>query len=164
MAHIGPLNGKSVMDVGCGSGLYVVALKERGARKIVGIDLSANMLESVRRRIGSDTNDVDLIQGEFIALECEPVDFTIAMGYFDYIVDPQFHLEKMIRLSRQAVFASFPRCDWLWPQRWFRYTINGCPIRSYSAKEIRAMAEAAGCTDFEISLLARDYYLEIRRT
>jgi malonyl-CoA O-methyltransferase len=40
--------GKTVLDVGCGSGRYLKILRERGARLAVGIDLSAEMLGRAR--------------------------------------------------------------------------------------------------------------------
>src|SRR5207244_833726 len=39
-----PSSGRSVLDVGCGSGQYATALVERGAREVVGLDFAPNML------------------------------------------------------------------------------------------------------------------------
>src|SRR5438128_11430087 len=53
-----PLVGKSVLDVGCGSGQYAIALAERGAREVVGLDFAQSMLdiaaEKARRARVSD--------------------------------------------------------------------------------------------------------------
>ena len=40
-----PLDGKSVLDIGCGSGQYATALAHRGAGEVVGVDLAQNMLD-----------------------------------------------------------------------------------------------------------------------
>jgi len=40
--------GKTVLDVGCGSGRYLRILRERGAHRVAGIDFSAAMLGRAR--------------------------------------------------------------------------------------------------------------------
>src|SRR3990172_6440241 len=42
--------GFTVLDVGCGGGRYSVPLAERGASRVVGVDVSAPMLEIARRK------------------------------------------------------------------------------------------------------------------
>jgi len=49
---LGDVAGSRVLDVGCGDGTYAMALAERGAR-VVGVDLSAEMIRSARARGGS---------------------------------------------------------------------------------------------------------------
>jgi malonyl-CoA O-methyltransferase len=38
------LRGRAVLDAGCGSGRYLIHTLQRGARRVVGLDLSAEML------------------------------------------------------------------------------------------------------------------------
>ena len=40
----GNITGKSVLDVGCGSGRYSIEFAKRGAVSVVGIDFAPNML------------------------------------------------------------------------------------------------------------------------
>src|SRR5262245_12826582 len=44
----GPLAGASVLDVGCGSGRYLVEAAARGATRIVGVDVAGPMIECAR--------------------------------------------------------------------------------------------------------------------
>src|SRR6185295_5513289 len=43
-----PLAGKRVLDLGCGEGYCSRQLRERGAREVLGLDLSARMIELAR--------------------------------------------------------------------------------------------------------------------
>ena len=42
--------GKDVLDLGCGFGWHCKYAVDRGARRALGIDLSANMLEEAKKR------------------------------------------------------------------------------------------------------------------
>jgi toxoflavin synthase len=46
---LGDVRGKSVLDVGCGTGIYTRLLKARGAARVVGLDVSTDMIEAARR-------------------------------------------------------------------------------------------------------------------
>ncbi|MBA3508687.1 MAG: class I SAM-dependent methyltransferase, partial [Thermoleophilaceae bacterium] len=48
MDAIGPITGASVLDVGCGTGASSAELVRRGAREVLGIDLSAPMIDAAR--------------------------------------------------------------------------------------------------------------------
>ena len=47
---LGDLSGRDVLDFGCGTGMYSRWIKERGARRVVGYDVSEGMLAYARRR------------------------------------------------------------------------------------------------------------------
>ncbi|NUR99795.1 MAG: methyltransferase domain-containing protein [Kribbellaceae bacterium] len=51
----GDVEGRRILDVGCGSGPLSAALRDRGAI-VSGLDLSASMLELARRRLGDDVD------------------------------------------------------------------------------------------------------------
>lgn len=72
-----PVDGRQVLDAGCGSGLYCELLLDRGAR-VTGVDESAGMLAHARRRLAG--RDVELHQADLRG----PLPF--ADGSFDGIV------------------------------------------------------------------------------
>ena len=45
-----PLEGKTVLDLGCGYGWHCKFAVEQGARQVLGIDLSQKMIEEAKRR------------------------------------------------------------------------------------------------------------------
>lgn len=49
-AVLGDLTGRDVLDFGCGNGMYSRWIKARGARRVVGYDVSDGMLQYARRR------------------------------------------------------------------------------------------------------------------
>lgn len=48
MDAVGPITGATVLDVGCGTGASSAELVRRGAREVLGIDLSAPMIDAAR--------------------------------------------------------------------------------------------------------------------
>ncbi|WP_310598064.1 class I SAM-dependent methyltransferase [Aeromonas aquatica] len=72
-AMLPPLDGKRVLDLGCGYGWFCRVAREQGAAEVLGIDLSARMLaraaeltrdEGIHYRQG-DLNGLDLPAGSF---------------------------------------------------------------------------------------------------
>src|SRR4051794_5212534 len=56
---IGDLRGKSVLDLACGEGFYTRQLKQRGAARVAGVDISEQMIalaraEEARKPLGID--------------------------------------------------------------------------------------------------------------
>ncbi|GAA3691156.1 class I SAM-dependent methyltransferase [Nonomuraea antimicrobica] len=51
----GDVSGRRILDAGCGSGALFAELRDRGAL-VTGIDASAGMLETARRRLGADAD------------------------------------------------------------------------------------------------------------
>jgi ubiquinone/menaquinone biosynthesis C-methylase UbiE len=58
--------GKRVLDIGCGGGVYSRAFAELGAANVTGVDFSATMLESARA-LSADLPQVTFQQGDALA-------------------------------------------------------------------------------------------------
>lgn len=54
MDLLGPLEGKSVLDLCCGQGVLVPLLLDAGAARVVGVDASERLVDSARRRFTGD--------------------------------------------------------------------------------------------------------------
>ena len=52
---LGPVEGKSFLDVACGDGYYARLLRQRGAARVVGVDVSEQMINTARGRSASST-------------------------------------------------------------------------------------------------------------
>jgi 2-polyprenyl-3-methyl-5-hydroxy-6-metoxy-1,4-benzoquinol methylase len=160
---LGDLTGKSVLDIGCGSGRYMFEAIHRGASEVIGLDAAPGAIEAARRMATKlkMENKVRFIESDFLDLSVgRKYDVIFAVGYFDYILTPQAHLEKMLDLSGQFLFASFPR---LWhpltPVRKTRLALNHCPVRFYSRRRIANMMSQAGNNNYELRTVSRDFAL-----
>jgi 2-polyprenyl-3-methyl-5-hydroxy-6-metoxy-1,4-benzoquinol methylase len=148
--HSGDVTGKEILDVGCGSGVYSVDFARRGARRVLGIDFSANMLALAR--VEAQQHGVEkaceFVKADFIEAELAPrsFDIAIAMGVFDYLPAPEPFLRKMATVTRGKVIASFPGHSLLRePARRLRYLLTGRgDVYFYREDEIRSLAARAG--------------------
>ncbi|MDQ3799439.1 MAG: class I SAM-dependent methyltransferase [Acidobacteriota bacterium] len=76
------IEGKTILDAGCGPGVYSEWLIERGARRVFGIDASPKMLKLARQRLGGAAN-VEFREANMN----EPLDF-IESESFDLVLSP----------------------------------------------------------------------------
>ena len=152
--QVGSVAGKSVLDIGCGSGIYSVDFARRGARRVLGVDFSGNMLELARQEAAKhDANACEFLQANFQELEvAEPFDIAIAIGVFDYLPDPQTFLNKMSAVTTEMVIASFPGHSIVRERaRKLRYAITGKgSVYFYTDAEVRKLAEGAGFRSYEL--------------
>jgi len=78
---------KRVLDLGCGLGYFAREARERGARQVVGVDLSERMLDAARRR----TTDPGIVyvRDSLEAFSAEPAAFDLVVSSLalHYIAD-----------------------------------------------------------------------------
>jgi len=164
LERMGQMEGQRVLDIGCGSGRYGISAALRGAGEIFGIDIAENMLNLARGYASDACVDTKCkwIKGEFLDdTEIKgKFDFILAMGFFDYISNPEPFMKKIGHLLGGTLIASFPK---RWELRNFirkvRLTVCGCGVRFYSESEIRKLFANAGLNEgnLEIRRLSRDY-------
>jgi len=154
LKHIGDVQGKSVLDLGCGSGRYSVEFAKRGAKRVVGIDLAESMIRLAEAIAGEQkVNDVcEFHAGDFFAYPLEKeFDSCIALGVFDYMEEPMQLLEKMRSVCRDNLIASFPSYSVIrTPIRKLRYKFKKCPVYFYTRERIEQLLKQAGLKRYEI--------------
>jgi ubiquinone/menaquinone biosynthesis C-methylase UbiE len=148
-AHAGDVTGKSILDVGCGSGVYSVDFARRGAARVLGVDFSGNMLQLAREEaVQHDVADVcQFVQANFLELDLsERFDVSIAIGVFDYLPDPLTFLRKMVASTSGKVIATFPGHSLVRkPLRRLRYRVAGKgDVYFYDEAKVRRLAADAG--------------------
>jgi 2-polyprenyl-3-methyl-5-hydroxy-6-metoxy-1,4-benzoquinol methylase len=165
LAGCRPVEGRTVLDIGCGPGHYAVALAEMGAARVVGLDFADEMVRiaQARARETGVSDRCSFFKGDFLTYPLEgPYDYAVAMGFMDYIEEPRGVIDRAISLAKSRVFFSFPaEGGFLAWQRKVRYQ-SRCALYLYSYKRIQSLFEhlppGARVT---IEPIARDYFVTV---
>ncbi|OAI46052.1 methyltransferase type 11 [Planctomycetaceae bacterium SCGC AG-212-F19] len=82
---LGDVTGRSVLDLACGEGHYTRRLKRRGAGRIVGVDISARMIELAVAEERARPLGIDYVVADAAKLQLgEPFDFVVASYLLNY--------------------------------------------------------------------------------
>jgi SAM-dependent methyltransferase len=149
----GDLNDRTVLDIGCGSGPYVLEAFQRGAARVTAVDPAPGMLELVRKRLANTefAGRCQLVEGLFPDVPLEAHDFVIVMGVMDYVADAAAFLAALRPLVGTAAAISFPSKHWLrTPFRRIRYKLRNCPVYFYDEPQIRELCRGAGFSGIEV--------------
>jgi SAM-dependent methyltransferase len=93
------LRGKRVVDLGCGFGWFARWAGEQGAARVVGFDLSANMIERARRDTAGQRIAYQIADLETLELPVAAYDFAYSSLAFHYIED----FARLVRMVHQAL-------------------------------------------------------------
>lgn len=159
-----PLNGRKIIDIGCGAGQYAIALAKNGAEYVYGIDFAEGMIElakknaersNVGNRCRFDLADFmsSSIQGKF--------DYAILMGFMDYVKEPIRVIEKVLSITESKAFFSFPvRGDIIAWQRKLRY-MNRCALFFYDKKQIYNIFDGLNYKELKVEKIGRDFFVTV---
>src|SRR5690242_14472445 len=162
----GPLDGKSVLDLGCGSGGYLIEAANRGAARVVGVDLAGPMIDVARDLVREHGfgDRVELAVGDLYHLEIPGTfDLVIANGVFDYLPDAPRALERMRRLTGDMLVASFPdRAAFRAGPRSLYWKSRGLTITLFGEDQVLALARAAGFPEARVERIGPIFLLVAR--
>ncbi|MBN3038757.1 MAG: class I SAM-dependent methyltransferase [Candidatus Omnitrophica bacterium] len=155
---------KTILDVGCGSGRYSVALAKVGA-DVTGIDFSENMLAIARElaRINDVSQMCKFIKADFLAYGFkDKFDICLAIGVLEYFKDPQPLLQKMASITKDKIVLSLP-VKWMLRSgiRKIRLALKNYPVYFYTRGQIENMLQKCGLNDYRIKQVDRDYFIVI---
>jgi SAM-dependent methyltransferase len=158
---------RSVLDIGCGSGRYLIEAGQRGAGRLVGVDSAPSMIALTRERLAEHGWAADLIVGAFPDVEMldvpETFDVVLAVGLMDYVVDPRrvvagiaAHLEGCAVLTFPWRFAprSIPRSMY-WRAR-------GLATTYYRRADITSLLTGAGLRIARIERIGPIFFVIVR--
>jgi SAM-dependent methyltransferase len=159
-----PIEGRSVLDVGCGPGHYGIALARAGAARVLGIDFAPGMVELAGRnaREAGIGNVCQFVDGDFLAWPLQrDWDYSIVMGFMDYVADSEPVIQKVASVTRVRAFFSFPKDGGLlaW-QRKLRYR-NRCDLYLYTRDKVKALLRRSGISRYTIESADRDFFVTI---
>ncbi|UQX05416.1 class I SAM-dependent methyltransferase [Streptomyces sp. RerS4] len=95
---VGDVQGRSILDLACGTGFYSREFKRRGASHVLGVDISGEMIAAARAIEEKDPLGIDYEIGDIAELRAfdEPFDLAIAVQAFNY-ADSVATIERMCR-------------------------------------------------------------------
>ena len=96
--HIQPLDGRRVLDVGCGSGYHVLRMLGAGAQLVIGIDptmLYVMQFQALKRFVPSCNAFVLPLRSEDLPQEMQSFDTVFSMGVLYHCRSPIDHLRKL---------------------------------------------------------------------
>jgi SAM-dependent methyltransferase len=99
---LGPRPGERLLDVGCGSGLYLQAFKREGL-DVTGLDPSKHMLDLAETRLGTRAG---LFPGraEDLPFEDNEFDIVTLITTLEFVADPETALAEAFRVAKGRVY------------------------------------------------------------
>jgi len=155
---------QTILDIGCGSGRYCIEYLRMG-KKVVGIDMSSNMLEIAKKSCSEafPAGELEFINGDYMKHSFDDkFDVAVLMGLFDYIEDPESFLKKLQTDIKKTILGSFPKSNNFLNQiRKLRYIFKNCPLYFYSRKQLEGIFKSMGVKDYQIYETDREYYVKL---
>jgi 2-polyprenyl-3-methyl-5-hydroxy-6-metoxy-1,4-benzoquinol methylase len=164
LAGCAPIEGKTVIDIGCGPGHYSVALAARGASRVLGVDFASGMIDIAKKRAENAfvADRCTFTLGDFLEVTGdEKFDYAVVMGFMDYIEDPLALMKKVLAVCRGKAFFSFPADGGVlaW-QRRIRYR-SRCALYLYGEPQIRALCAKLDVKSWTVEAIARDFFVTL---
>jgi SAM-dependent methyltransferase len=145
------VDGRLLLDVGCGTGRSSALLRDLGAR-VVGIDPDPSMLGLV----GDRADAALLAYGERLPFDDGAFDVSVAVTVLEFVRDPAEVLAEMSRVTRSpgriVVGALNPRSPW---GLWNRRELRGPPwtlARFLSSSELVGLGSVHGTVSLDEGL------------
>jgi ubiquinone/menaquinone biosynthesis C-methylase UbiE len=149
MKEAGPadLRGMKICDIGCGSGRFVVSLAKRGAQ-VTGVDFAPDMLKLSAQLAEKEgvTERCKFVLSDALNWKTdEKFDLVIAIGFWDYVVDPLPTLKVIRSLTKTTFLSAWPRAGTLRAGiRKVRLKADGCPVYFFTLPQVEDLLQRAG--------------------
>jgi SAM-dependent methyltransferase len=144
------LNGKVVVDFGCGIGTEAVEMARRGAAHVIGVDIRESVLAEARRA----AQEAGVADRCTFSTEIEDqADIVVSLDAFEHFADPEHILYLMRRLMKddgQALIAFGP--PWYHPRGGHTFSVFPWAHLLFSEQALlrwRADFKSDGATRFE---------------
>jgi 2-polyprenyl-3-methyl-5-hydroxy-6-metoxy-1,4-benzoquinol methylase len=163
LAGCQPIEGRTVIDIGCGPGHYSVALARAGAAQVLGLDFAPGMLDIAQESAQAHrvAQRCTFALGDFLTYPItQSFDYAIVMGFMDYVRDPRPVIDRVLQIVNARAFFSFPKDGGVlaW-QRKLRYR-NRCDLFLYYEDQIRKLFSTTGAP-FSVESIGRDFFVTL---
>jgi ubiquinone/menaquinone biosynthesis C-methylase UbiE len=167
MEKSGDVRGQRICDIGCGSGRFVTELAKRGAAHVTGVDVAPAMLKLAEQLVTQDgvADRCDFVHADILNWNTDQkFDLTIAIGFWDYIMEPPERLRRIRRITEKQFLSAWPRF-WTWrmPVRKVRlHYIRGCPVYFFRKPQVYKLLEDAGFRVVSCETIGKLYCVDAR--
>ena len=98
---LGPVAGKTLLDVGCGDGALAAELARRGAF-VTGLDTNPVMIAAARQRSESESTPLRLVEGraEALPFEGNSFDYTVSVTTLCFVQEARRAVVEMARVLK----------------------------------------------------------------
>ena len=123
MKMLKPLQGATLLDVGCGTSYFTRRFSDKGI-EVIGLDPDESML-AYARSLG---NDIRYLEGNALAIPLadHSVDYCAAVTSLCFVDKPQQALQEMLRVSRRGITVGLLNRDSrLYKQKYGRGAYQG---------------------------------------
>src|SRR5699024_6354350 len=103
------LKGKSVLDLGCGDGYFSKDCIENGAKNVIGVDISNNMIERAKKLNQDDNVEFMCLPMEDLELTNQKFDLIVSSLAMHYIEDYPAMIQKingLLKNSGEFIFST----------------------------------------------------------
>jgi ubiquinone/menaquinone biosynthesis C-methylase UbiE len=161
----GPLAGRSVLDVGTGTGRAAILLTRAGAQ-VTGVDASEEMLAVARTRSADEGLNVTFNPGDAHALAFGDRSFDVAVSLRVLMHTPEWRrcLSELCRVSRERVIVDYPsiRSVALIESLYRRMSYAaGAKTEPYRVLSFTAIERELAAGGFQVSAVHRQFVLPI---
>lgn len=149
-----PRRGRSLLDVGCGTGVFLNMFWEYGF-DVTGLDNDERTLEEARQRLGNKA-EFRLGQLDHLPFDDGEFDYVALLSVLEYADDPRSILEEALRVAERGIVLGFVNAwsacrladiswpgsacrrkgRWLSPHRLARMLRELCPDCRISARSV----------------------------
>ncbi len=164
-SFLAPLTGRTILDVGTGTGRAALALAVRGAA-VTGVDASAEMLAVAERRAKSAGIAVTFARGDAHGLEFPPQSFdaVTCLRVLMHTPDWRRSLGELCRVARERVVFDYPALSSAAAlQAVTRHVAHalGARVEAYRVFSDRAVRATLAAHGFRIVRIHRQFVLPI---
>lgn len=94
-----PIPGKKILEIGCGSGKFIVECQKKEAI-VCGVDISKEMIQLAKKNCEKNNVSADLRIGDATQDLPKGFDVCVALGVFEYFKDPKPMIQNMLASTR----------------------------------------------------------------
>lgn len=101
--HLPSLQGKNLLDLGCGTGLYSIRALEKGAI-VTGIDISEKMLSLAQEKVKTLSLQINFVLGdmEHLPFNNDSFDVVLSVTSLEFSKNPEMVLREILRVLKKG--------------------------------------------------------------